>query len=107
MSVQATTKEAAETMKAIEDEEISKMTALCIGSVNISGFTKHGLAQIMGRDGGRGVSNSAILDAINNPIKIVNQTAGKVKYIGKNATIVLNEAKKVITAWATSSLGNR
>ena len=70
-------------------------------------FTKHGLAQVLGRDGGRGVSNAALLDAVKNPSKVIQQAGGKVKYVGKNATVILNELKKVITAWATNSNGVR
>ncbi|KKQ34181.1 MAG: hypothetical protein US52_C0069G0003 [candidate division WS6 bacterium GW2011_GWA2_37_6] len=44
-------------------------------------------------------------DAINNPLKIIHQENGKVKYVGKNATVVLNKENKVITTWATSKEG--
>ncbi|QIK86781.1 hypothetical protein G7061_09220 [Erysipelothrix sp. HDW6B] len=44
------------------------------------------------------MSNEAILDAVNNPVEIVNQTSDlgpTIKYIGENATVVLNELGKV------------
>jgi hypothetical protein len=73
----------------------------------ITGYTRHGLAQAMGRDGGRGVAPKAILDAVNNPTKIVEQTGGRVKYVGKDAVVVLNQDGKVVTTYAKSSVGIR
>jgi hypothetical protein len=49
----------------------------------------------------------AILDAVKNPVEIVNQAKGAVKYIGENATVILNRAGEVITTWARNSLGWR
>lgn len=72
----------------------------------ISGFTKHGLNQAISRDG-VGVANTAILDAVKNPVKTVMQAEGKVKYVGKDATVVLNKDGKVISTWATSGNGVR
>ncbi|MCI8403853.1 MAG: hypothetical protein HFE49_03020 [Clostridia bacterium] len=106
-TIGATTPEAAQELKQLEQQEIDYMTNVCIGSVNISGFTKHGLIQVLGRDGGKGVSEAALLDAVKNPNKVIQQVGGKIKYVGKNATVILNEARKVITAWATNSNGVR
>ena len=69
----------------------------------ITGYTKHGLAQVMGRDGGRGVKASAVLDTIRNPVQIIKQANGAIKHVGKQAVVVLNEAGKGITAYAKSS----
>lgn len=65
----------------------------------ISGYTRHGLAQAMGRDGGRGVSAKAILDAVRSPKTITLQSGGRIKYKGKDATVVLSEKRKVISTW--------
>ena len=47
-------------------------------------------------------------DAVRNPIKPPQpQPGGKYKYIGKNATVVLNSAGKVVTTWARNSGGWR
>ncbi len=105
--------------KAVGGKAASKITETTIGSELsfdlqlfadksiIKGFTKHGLAQTMGRDGGRGVSNKAILDAVNNPSQIIQQANGTIKYIGKNATVILNQYGKVVTTWARNSFGVR
>jgi RHS repeat-associated protein len=73
----------------------------------ITGWTKHGAEQAIRRDAGRGVSNKAIVDAVNNPVQVVNQSGGTVKYIGQDATVVLNQNGKVVTTWANSSAGAR
>jgi hypothetical protein len=74
----------------------------------IIGRTVHGDQQALGRDGGRGVSDEAMNDAVQNPIKPPQpQPGGKYKYIGKNATVVLNSAGKVVTTWARNSGGWR
>lgn len=71
----------------------------------ITGYTRHGLEQIAGRDGGLGVSQSAVEDAVVNPIAVVPQQNGTFQFIGKNRTVALNQAGKVVTAWATNSGG--
>ncbi|MFZ0665912.1 MAG: RHS repeat-associated core domain-containing protein [Acidimicrobiales bacterium] len=77
------------------------------GADSITGFTQHGLEQALGRDGGVGVSDSAMADAVSNPEEVIPQSDGAVKYVGKNAVVVLNSDGKVITTWATSSAGTR
>ena len=72
----------------------------------IRGYTRHGLNQAISRDG-VGVSTRAILDAVRNPTKIVKQAKGAVKYVGENATVILNRSGKVITTWARTKLGWR
>jgi RHS repeat-associated protein len=71
----------------------------------ITGFTKHGINQAISRDG-VGVSTRAIAEAVKNPIKVVVER-GATKYIGRDATVVLNKAGKVITTWARNSAGKR
>jgi RHS repeat-associated protein len=67
----------------------------------LTGHTKHGLNQMISRDGGRGVAPQAILDALKNPSKIVQQADGALKYIGEKATIVLSEVGRIITGYGT------
>ncbi|PYE13479.1 hypothetical protein DFR67_11633 [Williamsia limnetica] len=77
---------------------------------SITGRTKHGDAQVTGRDGGRGVNDQAIEDAFNsgNP-SIERDELGRwsFKYVGPNATIVLNPAGEIVTAIATNRGGWR
>jgi len=61
----------------------------------ITGFRKHGINQIINR----GISPGAILDAINNPIKIKIRPNGTTQYCGSDAVIVLNPGGEVVTAW--------
>jgi hypothetical protein len=72
----------------------------------ITGFTKHGINMAISKDG-VGVSSRAILDAVKNPMRTVEQAKGAIGYVGKNATAVLNEAGEVITTWARNSSGWR
>lgn len=69
----------------------------------IRGYTKHGLAQAIGRDGGRGVKASAILDTVRNPLSSIPQKGGTIKYIGKQAVVILNSKGQVVTTYAKSS----
>jgi HK97 family phage portal protein len=64
-------------------------------AVDITGFTKHGVNQAINR----GVSPKAILDAVQNPLKIVPRPDGSVQYRGRGATVVLNPGGAVITVW--------
>ncbi len=65
----------------------------------ITGYTDHGLNQAIGRNGGRGTSAKAMLDAVNNPKKVVVQDGGTTRYVGKDATVVLNDQGKVVSTW--------
>ena len=74
----------------------------------MTGFTNHGLVQALGRDGGHGVSRKAILDAVLRPVDKINQGSARgIKYVGKLATVILNESGKVITTYATTKSGWR
>ncbi len=77
------------------------------GANSITGFTQHGLEQALGRDGGVGVSDSAMADAVTNPVEVEEQTGGRTLYVGTNATVVLNSDGEVITTWANNSAGWR
>ncbi|STR05626.1 PAAR-like domain-containing protein [Hafnia alvei] len=68
----------------------------------ITGFTKHGLNQAIGRNGGRGVNIKDMLDAVRNPKKIIENLNGTIKYQGKRATVVLNKDGKVVTVFGKS-----
>ena len=72
----------------------------------ITGYTKHGLNQAIGRNG-VGVKPSAILDAVRNPVDVVTKIdkLGRIstQYRGTQSTVVLNELGKVVSCWAKSS----
>ena len=67
----------------------------------IKGFTYHGRQSALSHDG-HGVNARAMQNAVRNPLEVVNQSNGGIKYIGKNAIVVLNKAGKVITTYAKS-----
>ncbi|MEP5701053.1 MAG: hypothetical protein ABJN43_20675, partial [Sneathiella sp.] len=68
----------------------------------ITGYTKHGLNQAIGRDGGKGVKAQEMLNAVRDPKKVVEQANGTVKYQGKKATVILNNDGKVVTTYGKS-----
>ena len=72
----------------------------------ITGYTKHGLNQAIGRNG-VWVKPSAILDAVRNPVDVVTKIdkLGRIstQYRGAQSTVVLNELGKVVSCWAKSS----
>jgi RHS repeat-associated protein len=72
----------------------------------IAGFTRHGLAQAISREG-VGVNEQAMLDAVNAPMKVINQADGTKRFVGKDATVVLNGEGRVVTTWANGSAGTR
>ena len=61
---------------------------------------------MLARDG-VGVADEALIDAVSNPVEVVQQANGTVMYVGANARVVLNENMEVVTAWATNSTGWR
>jgi hypothetical protein len=76
---------------------------------SITGYTSHGLDQVISRDGA-GVSPQAILDTWNNPTSITGQAGqygGAFRIGGQNATIVVNPQGQIITGWANGSAGVR
>lgn len=77
------------------------------GAIKISGYKVHGLNQAISRDG-TGVSPWAILDAVNNPVRVVQQPErGTVKYVGQYAVVVLSELDKVVTTYAKTRGAHR
>lgn len=72
----------------------------------ITGYTRHGLQQAIGREG-RGVHPRAILDAVRNPRTFIVQSGGRRKFVGEDAVVVLNRAGRVITTYAKTKAGRR
>ena len=88
---------------AIADWSIAPKT---VADGKLTGYTRHGLNQAIGREGA-GVTPGAILDAVKNPKQVIQQTGGRIKYVGQNATVVTNAEGKVITTWPHGSEGLR
>lgn len=73
----------------------------------MSARTKHGDGQAQTRDG-HGVSDRAIDDAVENPLKPPQaQPNGTYKYQGTDAVVILNERGELVTTWARNSNGWR
>jgi len=76
---------------------------------NITGFTKHGINRAIGSPGRVGVRPSAILDAVNNPLKINSVIIDQLgrpsqRFIGQFAEVVINpQTGKIISVNPTSS----
>ncbi|GED87757.1 DNRLRE domain-containing protein [Streptomyces sp. 6-11-2] len=71
----------------------------------ITGYTRHGLHQAIGRNDGRGVNIRAMHDAVKNPKKIkrkIDRRGVQFVYSGKKATVVLSPQGKVITTFGRS-----
>lgn len=76
----------------------------------IRGLTIHGKDQIYGRDGGIGVSGSAILDAVRNgQVSRQKDKEGRpfIRYTGRDAIVNINRQGKVTTAWPNNRNGRR
>jgi hypothetical protein len=95
----------------VADAEPATAAVPKITSSRIKGFTPHGLDQVLGRDGGVGVCDSALNDAVDHPLSVVKKvdSQGRIgyRYMGQNATVVLNPDGMVVTAWARNSSGLR
>lgn len=76
------------------------------GISSLTGYTRHGLNQAISREG-RGVSPAAILDALKNPLQVRALNGDQTKYIGQNATVVLNKSGQIITVWPRTQDGVR
>ena len=75
---------------------------------SIRSYSEHALEQVAGRDGGIGVRGAAIEDAFSNPaaIQYVPSKYGPTfRYVGNNATVVVNTEGRAVTGWATTSAG--
>lgn len=76
---------------------------------DIRGLTKHGEEQAESRNGGHGVSDEAMEDAVKNPESPPTYRAGNETYLyrGKDASVSLNDRGEVVTTWPRSSKGHR
>ena len=68
----------------------------------ISGYTDHGLNQAIGRDGGRGVSATKMLDAVRYPQRVFQRSDGAMVNQGQGASVILNSERKIITTYGKS-----
>jgi RHS repeat-associated protein len=84
-------------VKAGEPAESAAASTPGTPSIKITGYTKHGLNQAIGRNGGRGVNSAAMLDAIRNPKNVTTQANGLTKVVGRKANVIMNGAGKVVT----------
>ena len=79
--------------------------------LEINGFTRHGIERAIGDSASRrGVKPRAILDAIKDPLKVVEKvdSNGRAtrKYIGLNAEVVVNpETGRVVTLYPVTGAG--
>lgn len=76
----------------------------------IRGLTTHGRDQIKDRNGGRGVSGAAILDAVRNgKVTRIRDKKGRIAitYEGKDALVKINQDGRLITAWPKNRNGHR
>ena len=60
----------------------------------LEGFTKHGLLQVINR----GVRPYEIMDALRNPVRVVQGRGDVVRYVGQWAELRLNSLGRVVTA---------
>lgn len=67
--------------------------------VAVTGFTRHGLNQVISRNG-VGVSNQAIVNTMKNPTNAYSQISNQTtRYVGPQSTVVLNQSGRVVTTW--------
>ena len=74
----------------------------------IAGYSEHAMTQIAARDGGIGVNKAALMDAFSNPVYIQHvpsKYGPTFRYVGRDATVVLNPQGTVVTAWGTTVTG--
>lgn len=71
------------------------------------GGVRHGLEQAMGRNGGRGVSPRAMLDAVRNNPGTYQEGRGTWLFKGDDAVVVLNQRGQVVTTHARGRPGLR
>lgn len=80
--------------------------------IAVTGFTRHGLQQVMLRNG-VGVAPKAMVNTLRNPnwakstSTIVGKNAGTTKYVGKDAVVILNKQNQIVSAWARNSASTR
>jgi hypothetical protein len=90
----------------IETELVKGTGGKIAGFANDAGnIIPHGLEQMLTRSG-VGVSNKAVIDAVNNGLKMI-QPDGRIMFIGNDATVIREAYGMLVTAWARSSAGYR
>ena len=88
-------------------------SAIPMAPTRITGYAasasgvRHGLMQAISRDGGRGVSPTAMLEAVRNADPVFQAERGTFLYSGQDAVVILNARGEVVTTWATSGRGFR
>ena len=98
---QVVKKSAVQQPKKVVQKAVPKKIAL-----PIRGYTRHGLNQVISRNN-HGVSVRAINEAVRRPQSIIKQPAGKTRYNGRDAVVILNKQGKIITTWAKNKNGRR
>ena len=73
---------------------------------NITDFTQHGWTSML-QHNDVGVNFAAMQDAVDNPVDVRLQANGTWRFLGQNATIVLNQVGQVVTGWANHRAGMR
>ncbi|GKS06013.1 hypothetical protein PSTH1771_13375 [Pseudomonas syringae pv. theae] len=87
---------------------VAEQAAGARAPTKITGYSNHALEQFAGRDGGIGVSKSALSNAWSNPLKIEyipSKYGPTFRYTGTDAVMVINAEGKVVTGWGKSALG--
>jgi hypothetical protein len=69
--------------------------------LELSGFTDHGVNQAITR----GVSPQDILNTVNNPSIVLQQSGGQYLYLSDDAAVVLSPSGRVITTYPSSMFG--
>lgn len=72
----------------------------------IAGYTRHGIHSAISHKGG-GVNQRSILNAVRDPVRVVEQIGGALRYEGRDATVTINRRGSIITTWPTSREGRR
>ncbi|ANI60978.1 hypothetical protein PGR6_34050 [Pseudomonas sp. GR 6-02] len=87
---------------------VAEQAAGARAPTQITSYSNHALEQFAGRDGGIGVSPSALSSAWSSPLKIEyvpSKYGPTFRYTGADAVIVVNAEGKVVTGWGKSSSG--
>lgn len=87
---------------------VAEQAAGARAPTQITSYSNHALEQFAGRDGGIGVSQSALSGAWSSPLKIEyvpSKYGPTFRYTGTDAVIVVNAEGKVVTGWGKSAAG--
>jgi hypothetical protein len=73
----------------------------------VTGWTEHGRERATGREG-HGVNEAAMRDALNHPVRAYSDVERRTtRYVGRDASVVLNENGEVVTVWPRGKRGWR